>query len=427
MKYTTRTTCRVCGSGSLVPLFSLGNQYVSDFVAQDNVWSGPRCPIDVELCNSCTLVQAKHTAPQDFLYSRHYWYRSGVTETMRSALHQVCIAAESRVKLEDGDVVLDIGSNDGTLLRQYNERPRLVTVGVEPATNLAEEGRKSIDVFINDFWSYQNYINGMKHWNCGGSEELFQAKIVTAIGMFYDLEDPNQFIADVAKVLHPDGVFVAQLMCLKQTIENYDIGNFAHEHLEFYTLESLTYLFDRHGLTIRDVEENNVNGGSYRLYVTHKNHVLPDQGADASCRVNRAFNAEYRMNLGTQDGYGQFRSQLETMHRNLHAFISDEATRGKRTWVYGASTKGNVILQWADLDSKLIHGAADRSPEKWGKFTAGTGIPIVSEASARCVLPDYFLVLPYSFLPEFIEREKDEEWRKRGGKFIVPLPELKIV
>ena len=418
MKYTTRTTCRVCGSSNLTPLFSLGNQYVSDFVTQDKVYSGPRCPIDIELCGNCTLVQAKHTAPQDFLYSRHYWYRSGVTSTMRDALTDVVAGTTTRVTVDKGDVILDIGSNDGTLLRRAKWcYPHAVTVGVEPAKNMRQYYDDSM-YLQDDFWGAEGVAEDFIQ--CHG-----QAKIVTALGMFYDLEDPNAFVADVAKVLHPDGVFVAQLMCLKQTIENYDIGNFAHEHLEYYSLKSLGILFDRHGLEVFDIEENTVNGGSYRLYVKHKGIKMDTP--EGYQRLLKAHDRELEMGLDKADKYVQFRSCLETMRRNLHAFISDEATKGKRTWVYGASTKGNVILQWAGLDNRLIHGAADRSPEKWGKTTAGTGIPIVSEASARCVHPDYFLVLPYAFLPEFIEREKDEFWRKRGGKFIVPLPEFRVV
>ena len=432
MKYTTRTTCRVCGSSNLTPLFSLGNQYVSDFVAKDKVYSGPRCPIDIELCGNCTLVQAKHTAPQDFLYSRHYWYRSGVTSTMRDALADVVASTTTRVVVDKGDVILDIGSNDGTLLRRAKWcYPHAVTVGVEPATNLKDCGSVGVDVFINDFWSWEAYDKKMGFYKQRHSMYSQKAKIVTALGMFYDLEDPNQFIADVAKVLHPEGVFVAQLMCLKQTIENYDIGNFAHEHLEFYSLRSLMYLMSKHNLTIFDVEENSVNGGSYRLYVRHAGAKLGDKAGLDRVEATLAWEEHVGLSTGSYlDGYPSFASfatKLGVIHRNLHGFISDEATKGKRTWVYGASTKGNVILQWAGLDDRLIHGAADRSPEKWGKFTAGTNIPIVSEASARSVLPDYFLVLPYSFLPEFVEREKDEFWRKRGGKFIVPLPEFKVV
>ena len=416
MSYTTRTTCRVCGSDQLTPLFSLGVQHVSDFVPADKVTSGPKCPIDIELCRSCSLVQAKHTAPQDFLYTRHYWYRSGVTQTMRDSLRDVAAAVERTVSLKPGDVVLDIGSNDGTLLRSYSV-PGIIKVGVEPATNLVGEGRRGVDIFINDFWHYKAFSDAWTETN-----GLKRAKVVTAIGMAYDLEDPNQFIADVAKVLHPEGVFIAQLMCLKQTLEKRDVGNFAHEHLEFYSLRSLEVLFNRHGLEVFDLEENDVNGGSYRLFVRHRKG--PTTPAVAT-RFNAGLIDEERARLHDPDAYVQFRSEMETNRRRVHAFVSDAVRQGKRVWVYGASTKGNVILQYYGLDHTLIEAAADRSPEKWGKFTAGTGIPIHDEETFRKANPDYALVLPYAFLPEFVERES--AWLVQGGKFLVPLPTPRLV
>jgi NDP-4-keto-2,6-dideoxyhexose 3-C-methyltransferase len=421
--YTTRTTCRACGSSDLAQLFSLGDQYVSDFVPKARVHSGNRVPIDVDLCRGCSLVQARHTAPQDFLYSRHYWYRSGVTDTMRRALADVVDAAMSRVSsINPGDIVLDIGSNDGTLLRQYPRELFAVTVGVEPATNLADEGRRGITHLINDFWSYEAWARAMDvPATLQRGPTRVAAKIVTACGMFYDLEDPNQFIADVAKVLHPDGVFVAQLMCLKQTLERRDVGNFAHEHLEFYSLASLDILFARHGLGIVDIEENDVNGGSYRIFARHAGREQP------SARASTLYAAEQMMGLNRPTTYEAFDSRMQMMRDQVHTFISSERARGKLVYAYGASTKGNVILQYCGIDDRLVPYAADRSPEKWGKFTAGTGIEIVSEAAARAMCPDYFLVLPYAFLPEFLEREKDQEWRRRGGKFIVPLPEFKVV
>jgi len=415
--YTTRTTCRVCGSGDLAPLFSLGEQYVSDFVSRADATNLHRCPIDIELCRSCTLVQAKHTAPQELLYSRHYWYRSGVTETMRRALANVVRSAEDHVDLYAGDVVLDIGSNDGTLLRFWGDG--LVRVGVEPANNFRDcyEGL----VHIPEFWSYENYQTSQTvSW--GGPKK---AKVITACGMFYDLEDPNQFIASVAKVLAPDGVFIAQLMCLKQTLEAGDVGNFAHEHLEFYSLRSLTVLLDVHGLGIFDVEENDVNGGSYRVYCCHKGSRFVPCGTDASKRVVQAFSEEIKLELDNPVTYRRWLRLLLSNRDRCVEFIRKEVARGKKVWVYGASTKGNVILQWYGLDDGLISAAADRSPEKWGRFTVGTGIPIKSEAEFREAKPDYALVLPYAFLTEFVERERD--WLTGGGMFLVPLPEFKVV
>lgn len=428
MNYTTHTTCRVCHSPDLTPLFSLGEQVVSDFV--DDPRKGNRVPIDLELCRRCTLVQAKHTAPSDFLYTRHYWYRSSTTTTMREALLDVVHAAVEVVNLQPGDVVLDIGSNDGTLLRHYKESPYfpqargVVTVGVEPARNMAAEGAKGIDILYGDFWPCSDEFMGNVLEN--------ECKIITACGMFYDLDDPHPFVAGVAKALHPEGVFVAQLQCLKQTVELGDVGNFAHEHLEFYSLKSLQFLLREHGLGIFNIDENAVNGGSYRLFVCHRGaKINVDPGA--ARRVVEAFGREAAMKLDDPTTYAAFFQRIEWNRVECMKFVTREVGRGKSVWVYGASTKGNVILQWYGLDHydvrgrTLITGAADRSPEKWGLFTVGTGIPIMSEDYARSQNPDYFLVLPYAFRAEFIEREKNQEWRKRGGKFLFPLPQFEVM
>lgn len=438
--YTTRTTCRVCGSTDLAPLFSLGNQYVSNFVEADQVCSGPQCPIDIELCNDCTLVQAKHTAPQEFLYTRHYWYRSGVTQTMRNALADVAKSAKRVVNLKPGDVVLDIGSNDGTLLRSYSV-PDLITMGVEPAENLWEEGSRGITRLVKNFWKVGEYdgkpLIEQDDKGCGYYPPPGGFKAITALGMFYDLEDPNQFIADVAKVLHPEGVFIAQLMCLKQTLEKKDVGNFAHEHLEFYSLRSLDILLKRHGLQMFDVEENNVNGGSYRLYIRHTEPGVKP-ATDGYRRLSGYMLAEEEPGLALHDPntYLSFFQELERGKAKVMDFIRKEVAAGKRVWIYGASTKGNVILQYyglrytpyyGDLMERpsLIEAAADRSPEKWGKYTVGTGIPIKSEEDFRKANPNYALVMPYAFINEFIQRES--AWLEGGGKFIVPLPEPRVI
>lgn len=410
--YTTRTTCRVCDvrTTNLLPLFSLGEQYVSDFVSRENVAKGIKCPIDLELCLNCGLVQAKHTARQDFLYTRHYWYRSGVTETMRKALADVTKAAQQIVPLSQGDVVLDIGSNDGTLLRTYPDSLGVERVGVEPATNMKFEGSQGIELFINDFWSAEAFTGS----------KILRAKIITACGMFYDLEDPNRFIGDIAKVLHPDGVFVAQLMTLKNMLDMRDIGNLAHEHLEFYTIKCLQHLYSKHGLEIFHIEQVMVNGLSYRIYASH-----PERFQETAV-MRYHVEQENKAELESPRTYIKFYELARKNRDHCVEFIKNVKAQGKNVWIYGASTKGNVILQWYGLDSGIIQGAADRSPEKWGKYTIGTGIPIFSEEVMREKNPDYLLVLPYTFLTEFIHRET--EWRKKKGRrFIVPLPDFKIV
>lgn len=401
METITRKTCRLCGSDDLSDVFSLGEQYINDFVPLDKIGKGIRAPLDLILCGKCKLLQLRHTAPQELLYSRYYWYRSGVTHTMQIALRDITEQVESMVSLKSGDVVLDIGANDGTMLATYTV-PGIRKVGCEPANNLVDALRKNTEYVMHDFWGYEHYMELAAKWGLG------KARVITAIGMFYDLEDPSKFIADARKALTDDGIFVAQLMCLTPMLQKNDLGNICHEHLEYYSLQSLKYLFETNGLEMFKIEENEVNGGSYRIF------ARPFRGAGIP----------FDENITWQDilAFGQ---RVQKTRDQCVAFIKQEVAKGKKVYVYGASTKGNVILQYYGLDNKLITAASERSPEKWGKYTIGSWIPIVSEEEARKAQPDYFLVLPWAFFDEFYEREK--EWRARGGKFIVPLPEFRVV
>ena len=410
MSYTTRTTCRICGHDALTPLYNFGKQYISNFVDPGHAYDGEPCPIELVYCPECTLVQNPHTAPQELLYSGFYWYRSGVTATMRTALADVVRDAMSQVDLQPGDVVLDIGSNDGTLLGFYPDDA--FRVGVEPAKNLASEPQEKVDLLINDFWTEDTYYNNVT---------LGPAKIITACGMFYDLDEPSSFISAVADALHPEGVFIAQLMCLKNMLNCNDIGNMAHEHLEFYTLRSLDVLIGKYGMHIADITTNAVNGESYRISIRHDSWT--NQSQEAAQRVIDAFQAEDNILKDFDD----FITRMELNRDEVQDVVRGAVEDGMMVSVYGASTKGNFLLQWYGLDNDFINYAAERSPEKWGKVTAGSNIKIYSEAIVRQQRPDYFLVLPYAFLPEFIEREKDEMWRRAGGKFIVPLPEVKLL
>ncbi|MCF7844866.1 MAG: class I SAM-dependent methyltransferase [Kiritimatiellales bacterium] len=407
--YTTIKRCRVCGSDDISDLYSIGDLYISNFPEKAD--DGIKAPLDMVMCENCSLVQLRDTAPQELMYTRFYWYRSGVTQTMRDALRDITKSIEDRIELNSGDIVLDIGSNDGTMLRTF-EKEGIIKVGVEPASNLAEEGAKGLDYFINDFWKYKSYMDTVGK----------KAKVITAIGMFYDMEDPNEFIRDAALALEDDGIFVAQLMCLKNMLDANDVGNICHEHLEFYSLSSLEYLFDKNGFEIIDIELNEVNGGSYRVYAGLKGGNPPKvEGAAERVKKYRDMEA----GLESKEAHMKFFARVEENKKKCREFIKQEVANGKSVWIYGASTKGNTILQYYGLDHTLIEGASERSPEKWGKCTVGTGIPIYSEEEARAKKPDYFLVLPYTFFDEFYKRE--EEWRNGGGKFIVPLPEFRVV
>jgi 2-polyprenyl-3-methyl-5-hydroxy-6-metoxy-1,4-benzoquinol methylase len=400
-KTITHNSCRLCGSDQIEEAFSLGDQFINDFVEKDKIKSGIKAPLDLVMCKQCSLIQLRHTAPQELLYSRNYWYRSGVTQTMRDGLRDVSLTVERMVNLQSDDVVLDIGANDGTLLGSF-KNPNLIKVGCEPANNLIEMLSKHTKYVMHDFWSSERYNQLAKEWEIG------KAKIITALGMFYDLDDPNTFINDIQKTLAKDGIFVAQLMCLASMLQKNDLGNICHEHIEYYSYDSLKYMFEKNGLEIFKIEENAINGGSYRIFARHLSKGSID--FDESCSMNELI---------------QFKKRIDDNRDKCVNFIKEEVKKGKTVYVYGASTKGNVILQYYGLDSGLITAAAERSPEKWGKYTIGSGIPIISEDEARAAQPDYFLVLPWAFFDEFYQRESD--WLSKGGKFIVPLPDFRIV
>jgi NDP-4-keto-2,6-dideoxyhexose 3-C-methyltransferase len=393
--------CRLCDSNQLEEAFSLGEQFINDFVAKEKVTEGIKAPLDLMICKQCSLIQLRHTAPQELLYSRHYWYRSGVTQTMRDGLKNVATAIENIIKLEANDVILDIGANDGTLLASI-ETPGIIKVGCEPANNLIDELSKHTKYVMHDFWSSDRYNQLAREWEIG------KAKVITALGMFYDLDDPNSFIKDVQKTLTNDGIFIAQLMCLASMLKKNDLGNICHEHIEYYSFESLKFMFEKNGLEIFKIEENAINGGSYRIFARHLSSGSINFKED--CSINDLIS---------------FKARIDDNRDKCVNFIKNEVKNGKTIYVYGASTKGNVILQYYGLDYKLITAAAERSPEKWGKYTIGTGIPIISEEEARKAQPDYFLVLPWAFFDEFYEREI--EWRRKGGKFILPLSEFRVV
>lgn len=414
--FSQRSSCRSCGANCLRPILSLGHQYVSNFV-DPGIRDLPRGPLDLVLCDSsrggCGLLQLHHTVSPEILY-RHYWYRSVVNSSMRQALANITDAASRLVPLSAGDLVLDIGCNDGTLLRSYG-RDDLRLVGFEPARNLIAEAEVGTTAIVNDFFTGAGFVQAF------GAKS--KAKIVTSIAMFYDLEDPNEFVTGVAAIMADDGVWIIQMSYLPSMLEQNAFDNICHEHLEYYSLGTLEALLTRQGLEVFDVELNDVNGGSFRAYVRRRD------GGVASSEFQRARVAALRsfeegIGLMVTSTYKAFAARVEVEKEKLLELVRAEVADGKRVYVYGASTKGNTLLQYYGLDYRLVTAAAERNPDKWGKETVGSCIPIVSEDEARRAKPDYFLVLPWHFMSEF--RIREAEFLKHGGKFIIPLPRLRV-
>jgi len=413
---TRRSKCRSC-NGVLSTVFSLGEQYISSFV-DNNSQDAPKAPLELGLCDTasggCGLLQLRHTVPADLMF-RRYWYRSGVNASMTRALRDIAQAAKRVVRLRKGDVVVDIGCNDGTLLRSYDAE-EVVLVGFEPATNLVPLAEVGTTNIINDYFTRKNYDRCLPER---------KAKVITSIAMFYDLEAPNVFVDDVAACLDRDGVWIIQMSYLPSMLNQNAFDNICHEHLEYYSMGSLKHLLARHGLRIFDAELNDVNGGSFRVYVKHDACKSLGDDQASLARLKEIDRLEAAMHLADRQAYDDFASRVHSLRDKLCQFISDERKKGKRIYAYGASTKGNTLLQFCNLDHSLIECAAERNPDKWGKKTVGTLIPIISEEDARVKHPEYFLVLPWHFIDEFVRRE--EAYLKSGGKFIVPLPDFRLI
>ena len=422
MHIKVRQTCRLCGSGSLTRILDLGPQMLaSAFVSEENQEMVPlrKVPLELVRCNpeldedACGLVQLRHTFPSDIMYS-DYWYASGVNQTMRDALADIARRAAEFVSLAENDIAVDIGCNDGTLLKAYKAvRDSLDLIGFDPAKNFVgvqEEGFQR----INDYFNKASYTiaRGTK-----------KAKIVTSIAMFYDLEDPIAFSRDIADIMADDGIWILQMADLPNMLKHNMFDNICHEHVAYYHLAPLEYLLSKCGMKLVDVEMNQVNGSSYRFYI--RKNAGPEPTSEAFKRIARIRFDEFNMALDTETPYREFKENIERNKNDLLFFINQEKAKGKKVFVYGASTKGNVLLQYCDLNEELVPFAAERNPRKWGARTLGSDIPIVSEEDARAMNPDYFLVLPYHFLDEMLRREN--EFISRGGKFIVPVPYVKLV
>ena len=328
---------------------------------------------------------------------------------MRMALEDIAVKAYNIAKPSKGDLVVDIGCNDGTLLRAYKPS-KLRRVGFEPATNLVEDAKKGTDYIFNDYFAFDLFRKKFAD---------SRAKIVTSIAMFYDLDDPAGFVIDVSRILDPHGIWVIQQNYLPTMLEQNGFDNIGHEHLTYYSLQTLSLLLRERDLEIFDVETNDVNGGSFRTYVSHEDRFPVNRS------VSRLKDYEKKLFSRTPSIYTEFEKNVQRVSLRLRRFITKEVENGKRVYVYGASTRGNTILQFCKLDHLLIQKATDANPEKWGRKTPGTGIPIVSKDEARKDKPDYFLVLPHHFLNEIKRQESD--YLHSGGKFIVPLPKFRIV
>ena len=413
-----RTTCRVCGSDSLKKVVDLGEQYLQGSFIKEGKELPPMrtIPCQIVRCNpvvdenACGLLQMKHSVPPNILYAA-YWYRSGTNNTMREHLKGIAEKA-MRVWGQPDATVLDIGCNDGTLLKNYPAE--YIKFGVDPSDIAQEVEGENLRVIQDIFPSpYLTKVFAEK-----------KLDIITSIAMFYDLEDPVAFCRSIKESLSPEGIWIFEMSYMPDMLRLNSYDTICHEHLEYYSLAVLEKILKLAGLQIFEVYFNEINGGSIRCYATHidnNKHKTPENQAF----LRQVRQDEFDLALDTDTPYVEFQSRIDNEKEALRSLLIDLKQQGKRIHIYGASTKGNTILQFCDINKLIIDYAAERNPDKYGAMTLGTNIPIISEAESRAMLPDYYLVLPWHFKSEFIERES--EMLDKGVGLIFPLPTIEII
>lgn len=400
-------------------LFSLGDLYVSDFISANEPPRGEKTEMKLLLTDDGN-VRLEKSAPPETMYGK-YWYRSGTNNSMKQELKSIAESILKVKSLKEGDIWLDIACNDGTMFQFLPTG--VIKIGIDPVDDTyKKESEKYANVIVQDYFTAQNF----KNTQYGHSK----AKVVTSIAMFYDLEHPETFIQDVGEVLDYDGLWVLQLSYTPLMLEQLAFDNICHEHIYYYSLFNLKNLFEENGFKIVDCQLNDTNGGSFRIYAMKEDGNIKTFGTQphrdvCKFRINSLLAYEKTLRLDKKSTWKKFFKRINQLKEETVSFIEQAKREGKKVWGYGASTKGNTLLQYFGLDYTLIDGIAERSPYKFGLKTVGTNIPIFSEEEMRAAKPDYLLVLPWHFINEFCEREK--EFLDNGGAFIVPCPKFEII
>jgi SAM-dependent methyltransferase len=406
--------CRICGNKELVPVLHLGEQFLTGVFPRSKTERLTRGPLELVKCTggneTCGLVQLQHSFASDEMYGDRYGYRSSLNSAMVAHLQETSATVRAKVALGPSDLVLDIGSNDGTLLSFFPETS--TRVGIDPAARRFRDRYAPGVHAISDFFTAARFDDEF-----GGQK----AQIVTSIAMFYDLDDPQAFVCEVASVLADDGIWYFEQSYMPSMLAATAYDTVCHEHVEYYALAQIEWLLKRAGLRLIDVRLNEVNGGSFAVTACKSaSSHLPD--SDAIERV-RAIEAEGRFNSDAP--FVEFAHRVSQHRAQLVHLIDELNSEGKRVIGYGASTKGNVIMQYCNITPDQIPCMAEVNPDKFGCLTPGTWIPIVSEVTAKGMNPDYLLAMPWHFRSNLVAREA--AYIEAGGSMIFPLPQISIV
>jgi len=405
---TTLLECRLCKSASLTNVIDLGEQYITSRFPVHGDWSTPKTRMSLCRCNNCFLIQTSQTTTSADMYEHEYGYRSGISNTMRAHLKNYQQEILGKVNLQPNDAVLDIGSNDSTMLQYYNTN--LKRIGVDPTGSQFKQYYGAVEL-VPTYFTKSNFQEVYGNLKC---------KVISSISMFYDLPDPVQFATDIHDILDDEGIWTCEQSYLLSMLETNSIDTICHEHLEYYAIRQIKDIADRAGFKIIDISFNDCNGGSSRVYFAKKS----SQHKEATAALEAILDKEKAAGLNTPAAFTDFMVRVNIQVKKLTEFIESARKEGKETWVYGASTKGNCLLQYANLGESSLKYAVERNPQKIGKMTA-TGVPIIGEETMRESPPAYLLVLPWHFRTEIIEREN--AFLEKGGGLIFPFPEFTVV
>ena len=407
--YKRLEQCRVSGSRNLIPVLHLGEQELTGVFPPPGE-AVTRGPLELVWCPDSGLLQLGHSFDPQEMYGENYGYRSGLNASMVRHLTQKIGVLEKLADLKPGDVVLDIGSNDCTSLKAY-ATPGLRRIGIDPT------GLKFRQFYPDDVALAPEFFSAAAFNRLSDR----RARIVTSIAMFYDLDDPIAFARDIAQVLAPDGLWHFEQSYMPSMLRTTSYDTICHEHLEYYSLEVVQKILDAADLKLVDVQMNGVNGGSFAVTAAHKASPVASNRAV----IDWLLGQEDRMGLHTVRPFREFEDRVFRHREDLMRLLKGLEADGKKVLGYGASTKGNVVLQFCGVTTKELAAIAEVNPEKFGRVTPGTHIPIVSEAEAKAMKPDYFLVLPWHFKEGILQRE--QAFAAQGGKFIFPFPEIEII
>ena len=413
--------CRICGNTQLTPVVDLGSQCLAslfDDGRPENQLKTPiplkvvRCDPDGTARGACRFVQLTHTVPPEVLYN-DYGYRSSINTTMRLHLQGLIRDIESRMPLHPGDIVVDIGANDGVSLLAY-QAAGIIRVGFEPSNIRPQQPDHGL-VYIPTCFNAEDFRLRFPQQ---------KARVITSIAMFYDLNDPGQFCRDVHELLSDDGLWIMEMSYLGAMLNHNSFDAICHEHLGYYSLQTLQHVIRETGFVFYDIAFNDANGGSIRCYLK-KDLPSLQVPAENQRRIAQALNAEDAKGYHDSKTFSRFERNVSGIRQALIETLRDIRSASKSIYGYGASTKGNVLLQYAGIGPQHLVAIAERNPAKVGRYTLGTKIRICSEDEMRQAHPDYLLVLPWHFRDEFMAREQN--LRTSGTKFIFAFPNVQVV